>query len=72
MFDTTDNPITSKTKKVRNKDTEDNSYYGQLNKRNINKVTFEITNFQRGTAMQRISIPMIYLILVWDTYTLIR
>lgn len=41
MFDTTDNPITSpKRKKARNKDTEDNSYYGQLNKRNINKVTF--------------------------------
>ncbi|RCK67036.1 Histone acetyltransferase SAS2 [Candida viswanathii] len=41
MFDTTPKSITSpKRKKVGNKDTEDNSYYGQLNKRNINKVTF--------------------------------
>lgn len=41
MFDINSTSITSpKRKKVRNKDTEDNSYYGQLNKRNIDKVTF--------------------------------
>ena len=62
LVTTTTNIIKASPKRKTKTDTkdQDNSYYGQLNKRNINKVTFVNTSFLHGTETQHISIPMIY------------